>query len=273
MTPHTISHIGTSDHIQTNFFNELALRQNCLLLLDYDGTLAPFNTNPSLAVPYSGVTEILDALLSQQQTRVVIISGRAIADILPLLHLKKLPEIWGSHGWQRRYLDGHIDSPPVSEDQQQNINHVKELLTPLQRLGARIEEKPYSVAIHWRGLQSQHITEITSQAESVWKNGSYQSILEFHRFDGGIEYRLSGKHKGHVVNTIHSEAPDALIAYLGDDMTDEDAFKQLTAPDLGILIRTEYRPTAARLWLRPPQELLSFLQHWHAIRQQHHEST
>ncbi|HDZ13016.1 MAG TPA: hypothetical protein ENH53_12490 [Bacteroidetes bacterium] len=72
------------------FFNDLknAPPEKWLLMLDYDGTLAPFRIEREQAVPYSGVREILNRLILSKQTQVVIISGRAIADLIPLLGLK-----------------------------------------------------------------------------------------------------------------------------------------------------------------------------------------
>ncbi|MEW5924967.1 MAG: hypothetical protein AB1746_13365, partial [Candidatus Zixiibacteriota bacterium] len=51
-------------------------------------------------------------------------------------------------------------------------------------------------------------------------------------------------------------------AYLGDDMTDEDAFSALPDSALSVLVRPEYRETKARKWIRPPEELLEFFDRW-----------
>jgi trehalose-6-phosphatase len=65
------------------------------------------------------------------------------------------------------------------------------------------------------------------------------------------------------VRTILAESlPDAAVAYLGDDRTDEDAFRALNGKGLTVLVRPEYRPTAAEVWLQPPQELIQFLEEW-----------
>jgi trehalose-6-phosphatase len=61
---------------------------------------------------------------------------------------------------------------------------------------------------------------------------------------------------------LSETAEDTAIAYLGDDITDEDAFRAVKVRGLGILVRTEFRETAADVWLRPPEELASFLQLW-----------
>jgi trehalose-6-phosphatase len=55
----------------------------------------------------------------------------------------------------------------------------------------------------------------------------------------------------------------AVAAYLGDDLTDEDAFVAIKGRGLAALVRAEARPTAADIRLRPPDELLAFLRRWH----------
>ena len=55
---------------------------------------------------------------------------------------------------------------------------------------------------------------------------------------------------------------NSAVAYLGDDMTDEDAFQAVKARGLAVLVRPQFRPTAADVWLRPPEELVAFMQHW-----------
>ena len=67
------------------------------------------------------------------------------------------------------------------------------------------------------------------------------------------------------MHAILGEMPrDAATAYLGDDLTDEDAFKAIGNRGLAVLVRAEHRPTAAHVWIRPPQELLAFLTQWQA---------
>ena len=82
-------------------------------------------------------------------------------------------------------------------------------------------------------------------------------------FDGGIELRVPARDKGDGVRTILGEMEnDAIVAYLGDDLTDEDAFRAIKGKGLGVLVRKKLRPTAADVWIRPPKELLEFLAEW-----------
>jgi trehalose-phosphatase len=82
-------------------------------------------------------------------------------------------------------------------------------------------------------------------------------------FDGGVELRLRSANTGTVVKTILSEVkPEVPIAYLGDDTSDEDAFRTLNDRGLTVLVRPKHRFTAAQAWLRPPDEVVVFLRDW-----------
>jgi trehalose-6-phosphatase len=65
-----------------------------------------------------------------------------------------------------------------------------------------------------------------------------------------------------VAEILSQEPDDAPVAYLGDDLTDEDAFVALGTEGYSILVRSDVRTSFARYWLRPPEELLGFLDAW-----------
>lgn len=52
------------------------------------------------------------------------------------------------------------------------------------------------------------------------------------------------------------------MAYLGDDQTDENAFEALHGRGLSVLVRREYRPTNADVWIQPPEGVTAFLSDW-----------
>jgi trehalose 6-phosphate phosphatase len=88
------------------FMQEVSSAPQRALLLDYDGTLAPFRVERDQAVPYPGVLGLVSAIIAAPRMRVVVISGRWTQDLLPLLPIEPRPEIWGSHGWERLHPDG-----------------------------------------------------------------------------------------------------------------------------------------------------------------------
>jgi trehalose 6-phosphate phosphatase len=244
------------------FYNHLRRSPQKALLLDYDGTLAPFHVEPDKAYPYPGVPQILDRIMNVPSVRLVIITGRWIKDLTPLLKLKGHPEIWGSHGIERLKEDGSYQIAPMHEDALNGLVKADEWIRQVG-LAERCEEKPGCLAIHWRGLDEKMVEEIVNQVKPIWQLIAESSALNLKEFDGGLELRVPGRNKGDAVETILEEMPQGSIAaYLGDDLTDEDAFKMLKGKGLGVLVRKELRPTAADLWIQPPEELLDFLAVW-----------
>jgi trehalose-phosphatase len=234
-----------------------------VLMLDYDGTLAPFHVRPERAVPYPGVAKRLSDLIDDDRTRVVIVTGRRAAELVPLLALERHPEIWGCHGWERLSTDGELRTQELSADERAALTEAAGNASDLARGGARMERKPASIALHWRGLPSLNVARIREQAQAAWRPLGELGGMELLAFDGGLELRARGCNKQHAVKVVLSEArADSAIAYLGDDVTDEDAFAVMKPRGIGVLVRPEFRETAADVWIRPPRELLAFLGHW-----------
>ena len=238
-----------------------------VLMLDYDGTLAPFHVRPDLASPYPGVPQVLAALMKDGGTRVVIVSGRRAAEIVPLLALERHPEIWGCHGWERLLPDGTLHTQPLSGREAELLEQAAHTAREFVAAGVRIECKTASVALHWRGLAQQQIEHAREQTLVAWSPLAGHEDMEILRFDGGLELRTRGCNKQHAAKAILSETgPDSAVAYLGDDLTDEDAFAVTKPRGIAVLVRPEYRDTAADVWLCPPDELLTFMRHWRVRR-------
>jgi trehalose-phosphatase len=245
-----------------SFFRSVAVSNKRLLLLDYDGTLAPFRINRDEAVPYRGVREMVRAIQVHCGTRVVLVSGRSIDDLLPLLGVDPPPEIWGSHGWERLSAErGH--EPVPLEDRTIEALEEAQILIAKAGLADRCEKKHGCLALHWRGLKPAEIEDVRERVQESWDRISIDSSLSLVEFDGGLELRARGRDKATVTRTLLSEMGHGTVcAYLGDDFTDEDAFRELSGKHLGVLVRKGYRPTQADLWIQPPEELLEFLERW-----------
>ncbi|RKX24429.1 MAG: trehalose-phosphatase [Candidatus Zixiibacteriota bacterium] len=249
-----------------SFFGAVASADETALLLDYDGTLAPFRPERDKAIPYDGIRERLDHLNRLSECRLVIISGRATAELVPLLGMERQPEIWGCHGGERLLPDGTITITSLSDS-------VRAALTKAEKWAIRhnfaqqFERKPTGAAFHWRGLPDEQARAIRSEVESRWAAEAPKHGLMLCEFDGGLELRAAGIGKGHAVTEIIDRLTDSTpVAYLGDDKTDEDAFAALGSRGLSTLVRPELRETKADLWIQPPDELLTFLDRWIADR-------
>ena len=244
------------------FFSRVARASRRALILDYDGTLAPFTVDRDHAYPYEGVREILSAFLRTDETRLVLVSGRAVKDLIPLLGIDPIPEIWGSHGRERLLPDGTYETARIDDRASEGLAQAKAWIVE-EELVDYLEEKPASLAVHTRGLDQNTEQELRERVSESWRLLRERNGLDVHLFAGGIELRVPGVDKGSAVHTILAEVgEDAAAAYAGDDLTDEDAFRAIKGRGLGILATEQLRPTAADVWLRPPEELLDFMDAW-----------
>jgi trehalose 6-phosphate phosphatase len=243
------------------FFENLSLAPSALLLLDYDGTLAPFTVNLAQSVPYPGVIERLRALMQNKKTKVVIISGRALEGLVPLIPLNPLPELWGSHGGER-LREGEYSQVFVDDNSEKGLMLGKEKILSCQGL-EHFEIKPLTLAVHWRGKDEKTIKRLHEYFLEEWRKIVQKYPLEIHTFDGGLELMPKGLNKGLAVKELleHMDAK-VPVAYLGDDLTDEYAFEVLGQRGLKVLVRPECRTTKADIWIVPPQGLLTFLDRW-----------
>jgi len=226
-----------------------------LMALDYDGTLAPFRPERDLAVPYPELGPVLHKLPVTGSNRFLIISGRECDSVKRLLGVTPHPEIWGCHGLQRLLPGGGMELTSLRPHQARALQFAVESMDEPDR----VERKPCSVAIHWRGLDSKAREEMEARCRPLLAELADSSGMELHAFDGGLELRPPGPGKGGAIEVLSRENPDAALFFLGDDATDEDGFAALGRNGLGILIKDEPRPTKASFRLSAPGELLDFL--------------
>lgn len=229
-----------------------------ILIMDYDGTLAPFVPHPPDARPYPGVSERLDRL-AKRGVRLVFVTGRDCRQLPEMLGLAAPPEVWGSHGGEHLEADGRVTPLVLSTEQQQGIEQARSWADSAG-YGRAVEMKPGGVAFHVRGLPEELRESVLRRARTTLEGVANAHGLILRGFDGGLELRSPDVHKGLAVRQVQDESTqDAALFFLGDDDTDEDAFAALDGRGTGILVRGEARESHARWWLRPPEELICFL--------------
>jgi trehalose-phosphatase len=239
------------------------------LLVDFDGTLAPFRVDPASVRPWSGVRELLERIQCAGRTTIAVVTGRPACETAPLLGIIPPPEVWGLHGAERLDAAGWLEQQTLEVEDREALAAVLELL-PLADLarGVRIERKWNAITVHWRGVSARRVQATKARVMELFQQAAQTARMRCMLFDGGVEL-CAGRNKGDAVRLIlQGLAAATPVAYLGDDETDEDAFQALEGRGLGILVRRRQRPTAAHAWLRPPGELRDFLAAWlHALVQ------
>jgi trehalose 6-phosphate synthase/trehalose 6-phosphate phosphatase len=141
--------VATAKKIRT-FFHGFACNVTPLLLLDYDGTLAPFRVDRFQARPWAGVRDLLTQIQRQGKTRMAIISGRSAREIKPLLGIDPPLEVWGLHGAERLFPNGRRELQQAPAAARKRLNKLRALLKR-DSLGGTFEDKPNAAVMHWRG--------------------------------------------------------------------------------------------------------------------------
>lgn len=247
------------------FLGGFAGASRALLLLDYDGTLAPFRVNRFKARPWAGVRELLHLIQKQGKTRMAVVTGRPPEEIEPLLGLETPVEVWGLHGAERLYVDGRRELETIAPEARAMLDELKAQLRR-DAFGGLLEEKPNAAVMHWRGVAPEKAKQIERRTRALFEPAAQMDGLTLLGFESGIELR-AGRDKGSAVQAILAEmdaegAANFPAAYLGDDFTDEAAFAAVKGRGLSVLVRREWRETVADVWLRPPVELREFLKQW-----------
>jgi trehalose-phosphatase len=249
------------------FWQRLRSAAQCLLMLDYDGTLAPFHADRLQATVFPGVEERLATLSRLGRVHLVLVTGRSARELRAVLPSSTVADIWGSHGREQLTANGSYKLFALDSVQQATLHHVAREMAALG-LPETLELKPSSLAVHWRSCDPPMQEEIRARIQTVYDDLPEPGRLHLLPFDGGLELRSSDRTKGTAVRQILGLEPAGTpAAYLGDDLTDEDAFSALGNRGMPILVRHEVRRSAARFWMKPPEELLTFLDEWIAATQ------
>src|SRR5215475_1524835 len=194
------------------FLQNVATAKERVLILDYDGTIAPFSPHRHRSVPHPGVPELLHQIMMDCGTRLIIASGRAAHEVMSLLGMIPPPEIWGTHGAERVYADGRYEEIEVTEDALEVLLNSE---TSLERAGLNhlLEVKLAAVAVHWRGLKPNEILQVRSKAHRILEPLAGKFGLVLAEFDEGVEIRLRAANKGTAVQDLLTDLhPDVPVA-------------------------------------------------------------
>lgn len=226
------------------------------LLLDYDGTLVPFASEPGLAQPDGELSETLTALGSDPANQVAIISGRPRQTLEKWFG--KLPvSLIAEHGvWLRHRGADWRMLKTMSADWKDRVRPIFQLY--VDRLpGALLEEKEFSLAWHYRRADPEQASQRAK--EMLDDLAAYTRNIDVQVFEGNkvIEIRNAGVNKGTAAQAWLGDQTTDFILGIGDDWTDEDLFRAL--PPDALSVRVGVETTAARYYLVNPAAVRRFL--------------
>lgn len=242
------------EHVQ-----EIAGRSGRLaVFLDYDGTLTGIVSHPQDAWLTDSMRQTLRELASSVPT--AVLSGRDLHDVRRRVEIDGIVYA-GSHGFDiagagglRRQLGAEYLSMLDAAE-----TELREALDEIP--GAQLERKHFSVAAHYRNVNENDAFGVALVVDTVAAKHH-----ELRRIDGKKVYELlpriewdKGKAVMWLLDTLDLDQAGVLPIYIGDDCTDEDAFRALKGCGVGILVSDELQPTAATYSLKNPSEVERFL--------------
>jgi trehalose 6-phosphate synthase/phosphatase len=242
----------TIEKIQDDF-NKAAKR---CVLLDYDGTLAPYQKIPSLATPSDELLQLLKELTNDAANEIVIISGRDAPTLDKWLGHLPLTLV-AEHGASVKYKNEEW------KDQVTFTSDWKEQIRPLMQLfvdrcaGSFIEEKKSTLAWHYRNTHPElgfsRSRQLRNSLLQLITNTSLQVI------DGNkvLEVRMIGVDKGITATNILNNLNPDFVLCIGDDTTDEDMFRLLR--NSGYTIKIGRGNTAAQYTIMSQRDVFPFL--------------
>ncbi len=222
-----------------------------LFFIDYDGTLAPIVDDPDEAYPHPEAPALLKQLDAQYP--LWIITGRHLQALDGLLDLP-LRAI-GLHGAQEGRIGGTIHRL-TPDDAANALRQLRQTVPSGQ--GVEVEDKDTAFAVHYRAAED----EVEARERiSAWAD-TVPDMLEAIWGKKVMELRPKGMSKGTAVRQIADDFPDHTPVYLGDDVTDEDAFAALQDLDEAITIKVGDGDTKAEYRISAPDDVIEYLRQY-----------
>lgn len=245
--------------------DRLAAAPGVVCCLDFDGVLAPIVDDPDAATMPAPLRERVVRLRDCDSVRVAVVSGRALADLHDRVAVEGIAYA-GNHGLERR-IDGRRSVVPHARRSADAVSRVCDRLG--DRLahvpGVGIEDKELTATVHVRGVPEDRVPAVErtvrDTVQAVTADGPAMEVRDgkaIREVRPAVDWD-----KGRAVERLVAAAPDGwLPLYVGDDVTDEDAFEALRERGDGFGVLVGERETAADYRLvdrRDVRELLDLV--------------
>ncbi len=244
----------------STLFEQLSGR-SLALFLDYDGTLTPIVTRPEQATLPRDVRGLLEELTNH--CTLAIVSGRDQADVANMVKLPCLTYA-GSRGFDISGPDDFRHEHDAAQKALPSLDRAEEQLK--QHLatvtGAIVERKRFAIAVHYREVADDHVGTLKKTFQEVAAQHSdlrQSQGKKIHELHPDVEWD-KGRAVQFLLEVLGCDEQGAFPVYVGDDTTDEDAFKALKSVGLGVRVTDDPSiATAATYYLRNTDEVHQFL--------------
>lgn len=237
----------------------LRLAERIFLFLDYDGTLTPIVSQPEEAYLSGEMKGLLVNLKRNPRVLTAIVSGRSLRDVRNRVGLQGISYV-GNHGLEI-FVPKHGRKVLVSRKWIQELEEIRYRLgRELGDMeGVIIEDKGCVLALHYRNVDPRCVPPILMEIKKEIKSSMSPLALGLGKYVFEIRPQ-SPVNKGIAVLELLSQADQEglLPLYMGDDQTDEDAFRALRRRGITVLVGFP-RPSSARYYVKDPSDVFQFL--------------
>lgn len=256
---------------------EPLLKDCCLLLfLDYDGTLTPIVEEPRLAQLSPRGKKILEDLIFIRNVKVILMSGRLLEELKERVGVFGIIYA-GNHGFE-------LEGPSIRHVHPGALDACKLMHAIFQQLmerfrhfpGIFVEDKVLTLSVHYRGVEEEKIAMAKQYFSEIVQPYAHSSqviltegkkVLEI-RPGGGIQWD-KGKALLWILGQVLAHSAQRVFPiYIGDDQTDEDAFRAVKPRGLGVKVLESAGGSLseAAYYLHSPEEVLDFLERLKGVR-------
>lgn len=237
----------------------LAKEKKVFLFLDYDGTLVPIKPKPAEARLSKKTLALISRLVSCASLKVAVVSGRSLYELSQLIPVNGL-YLAGVHGAERYVPPGPPRSILLPQNARKRVAEVSALMSKRLPPGFFLENKGIALALHYRLALPEKVPPVLDIFFDICN--ALLPYPEWHIIKGKkvVEVRPANADKGKAVKDFLATWPGAFPVYLGDDTTDEDAFRLVKDKGLGILVAEKPAPTAALARLENPAVVEALLE-------------
>lgn len=226
----------------------VALTPNLLVASDFDGTLAPLVNDPQKAKPHREALVALQSLAKLPQTTAAVVSGRALKDLANLTRHPENIHLVGSHGSE---FDPDFFTTMDQSQLSLRDSIIQEAKSITKRYqGFFVEEKPVGVSIHFRNASSDDAAQVLKQ---MIEGPGARSGAFLRHGKKVIEISIFTTNKGDALNSLRHRFGATAVVFFGDDITDEDAFRTLKGPDVGV--KVGQGESCAKFRIKDPEEV------------------
>jgi len=225
--------------------------------LDYDGTLTPIVERPEDAVLDAATREALRKLAEHHP--VAVVSGRDLDDVRARVGIEGL-QYAGCHGFEIAGPRGNRVHGAAAAAAPQLAAAADQVARDTRGLpGVQLERKRFTLAVHYRRARESDVRAVREAVERAQARHPALRVTagkKVFELQPDVDWD-KGRAVLWLIDTLNLE--DALPVYVGDDVTDEDAFRALAGRGLGIAVQEKPQPTAAQYALRDPGEVRTLL--------------